>query len=64
MIRLLPNLRNSEAQLNRFYLGTVSSSGYPYIQFRGEPSGFLKILNEKTLGFADFSGKVKYILPN
>jgi predicted pyridoxine 5'-phosphate oxidase superfamily flavin-nucleotide-binding protein len=49
------------AQLDGFYLGTVSSSGYPYIQFRGGPSGFLKVLDEKTLGFADFSGNVQYI---
>jgi predicted pyridoxine 5'-phosphate oxidase superfamily flavin-nucleotide-binding protein len=49
------------AQLDGFYFGTVSSSGYPYIQFRGGPPGFLKVLDEKTLGFADFSGNVQYI---
>jgi predicted pyridoxine 5'-phosphate oxidase superfamily flavin-nucleotide-binding protein len=49
------------AQLDGFYLGTVSSNGYPYIQFRGGPSGFLKVLDQKTLGFADFSGNVQYI---
>ncbi|KAF3883783.1 MULTISPECIES: pyridoxamine 5'-phosphate oxidase family protein [Nostocales] len=49
------------AQLNGFYLGTVGSNGYPYIQFRGGPPGFLKVLDEKTLGFADFSGNVQYI---
>ena len=49
------------AQLEGFYLGTVSSNGYPYIQFRGGPLGFLKVLDEKTLGFADFSGNVQYI---
>ncbi len=37
------------------------SSGYPYIQFRGGPAGFLKVLDEQTLGFADFSGNVQYI---
>ena len=42
-------------------MGTVSSNGYPYIQFRGGPRGFLKVLDEKTLGFADFSGNVQYI---
>ena len=61
MIPLLPKLRNSEAQLNGFYLGTVSSNGYPYIQFRGGPPGFLKVLDEKTLGFTDFTGNVQYI---
>jgi predicted pyridoxine 5'-phosphate oxidase superfamily flavin-nucleotide-binding protein len=49
------------AQLDGFYLGTVSSNGYPYIQFRGGPPGFLKVLDEKTLGFADFTGNVQYI---
>ena len=49
------------AQLNGFYLGTVSSNGYPYIQFRGGPRGFLKVLDEKTLGFTDFTGNVQYI---
>jgi predicted pyridoxine 5'-phosphate oxidase superfamily flavin-nucleotide-binding protein len=39
----------------------VGSNGYPYIQFRGGPPGFLKVLDEKTLGFADFSGNVQYI---
>jgi uncharacterized protein len=49
------------AQLDGFYLGTVSSNGYPYIQFRGGSPGFLKVLDEKTLGFADFLGNVQYI---
>lgn len=56
-----PKIEEFIAQLNGFYLGTVSSNGYPYIQFRGGPSGFLKVLDEKTLGFADFSGNVQYI---
>ena len=46
---------------NSFYLGTVGSNGYPYIQFRGGAKGFLKILDEKTLGFADFKGNLQYI---
>lgn len=49
------------AELDGLYFGTVSSNGYPYIQFRGGPPGFLKVLDEKTLGFADFSGNVQYI---
>lgn len=56
-----PKIEEFIAQLEGFYLGTVSSNGYPYIQFRGGPSGFLKVLDEKTLGFADFSGNVQYI---
>ncbi|MEM8505048.1 MAG: pyridoxamine 5'-phosphate oxidase family protein [Cyanobacteria bacterium P01_D01_bin.1] len=49
------------AQLDGFYLGTVSSNGYPYIQFRGGPPGFLQVLDDRTLGFADFAGNVQYI---
>ena len=44
-----------------FYMGTVGSNGYPYIQFRGGATGFLKVLDEKTLGFADFKGNLQYI---
>jgi uncharacterized protein len=44
-----------------FYLGTVGSNGYPYIQFRGGATGFLRIIDEKTLGFADFKGNLQYI---
>jgi uncharacterized protein len=44
-----------------FYLGTVGSNGYPYIQFRGGAPGFLRILDDKTLGFADFKGNLQYI---
>lgn len=44
-----------------FYLATVNSDGYPYVQFRGGPKGFLKVLDERTLGFADFRGNLQYI---
>ena len=44
-----------------FYLGTASADGQPYIQHRGGPEGFLKILDEKTLAFADFTGNRQYI---
>jgi uncharacterized protein len=49
------------AELDGFYLGTTSSSGYPYIQFRGGPPGFLKVIDDKTLAFPDFKGNVQYI---
>ncbi|ABA23332.1 Pyridoxamine 5'-phosphate oxidase-related, FMN-binding protein [Trichormus variabilis ATCC 29413] len=58
---ITPNIAKFIAQLEGFYLGTVSSNGYPYIQFRGGSPGFLKVLDEKTLGFADFSGNLQYI---
>lgn len=58
---ITPKIAEFIAQLEGFYFGTVSSNGYPYIQFRGGAPGFLKVLDEKTLGFADFSGNVQYI---
>lgn len=44
-----------------FYQATVSESGWPYVQHRGGPVGFLKVLDEKTIGFADFRGNVQYV---
>lgn len=58
---ITPKIEEFIAQLDGFYLGTVSSNGYPYIQFRGGAPGFLRVLDEKTLGFADFSGNVQYV---
>ena len=49
------------AQRDSFYMATVSESGWPYIQHRGGPLGFLKVLDNKTLGFADFRGNRQYI---
>lgn len=47
--------------LDMFYLSTVSETGWPYVQFRGGPKGFLKVLDSKTIGFADFRGNKQYI---
>jgi hypothetical protein len=44
-----------------FYLGTVSETGWPYVQHRGGPPGFLKVLDARTIGYADFSGNRQYI---
>lgn len=44
-----------------FYMATVSETGWPYIQHRGGPAGFLKVLDERTIGFADFRGNRQYI---
>ena len=44
-----------------FYQATVSETGWPYVQFRGGPAGFLKVLDEKTLGYADFRGNRQYL---
>lgn len=44
-----------------FYMATTNEDGWPYIQHRGGPKGFLKILGKNTLGFADFSGNRQYL---
>lgn len=49
------------ATRDSFYLATVSETGWPYVQHRGGPPGFLKVLDDATLGFADFRGNRQYI---
>jgi uncharacterized protein len=49
------------AGLDMFYFGTASAAGQPYIQYRGGPPGFLKVLDDQSLGFADFGGNRQYI---
>jgi uncharacterized protein len=44
-----------------FYLASVSESGWPYVQHRGGPKGFLRVLDDKTLGFADFRGNAQFV---
>lgn len=44
-----------------FYMATVSENGWPYIQHRGGPAGFLKVLDSRMLAFADFRGNRQYI---
>ncbi len=49
------------ARADHFYQATVSETGWPYVQHRGGPAGFLKILDPKTIAFADFRGNVQYL---
>ncbi|MET0905639.1 MAG: pyridoxamine 5'-phosphate oxidase family protein [Tardiphaga sp.] len=49
------------ANTNSFYLATASADGQPYMQHRGGPKGFIKVLDRSTLAFADFSGNRQYI---
>jgi ferredoxin-NADP reductase/predicted pyridoxine 5'-phosphate oxidase superfamily flavin-nucleotide-binding protein len=44
-----------------FYMASVSESGWPYVQHRGGPAGFMKVLGERTIGFADYSGNRQYV---
>jgi predicted pyridoxine 5'-phosphate oxidase superfamily flavin-nucleotide-binding protein len=49
------------AQQRTFYMATVSQTGWPYVQHRGGPRGFLKVLDTRTVGFADFEGNRQFI---
>ena len=56
-----PELAGLIGATRTFYLATASKDGQPYIQHRGGPKGFLRVLDEHTLAFADFSGNRQYI---
>ena len=49
------------AERDSFYMATVSETGWPYVQHRGGPRGFLKLVDERTLAFADYRGNRQYI---
>jgi len=54
-------LAASLAETNSFYFATASADGQPYIQHRGGPKGFVKILDKNTLAFADYVGNRQYV---
>ena len=58
---ITPDLAGFLAEARSFYLATASADGQPYVQHRGGPPGFLRVLDERTLGFADFKGNRQYI---
>jgi predicted pyridoxine 5'-phosphate oxidase superfamily flavin-nucleotide-binding protein len=58
---LTPEESKFIAARDSFYQATVSETGWPYVQFRGGPTGFLKVLDHKTIGYADFRGNVQYV---
>lgn len=49
------------AARDSFYMATVGETGWPYIQHRGGPPGFVRVLDDATLGFADFAGNRQYV---
>lgn len=59
--RLGPREREFLAARDSFYMATVNQEGWPYVQFRGGPPGFLRVLDERTLGYADFRGNRQLI---
>ena len=58
---LTPREAQFLAEADHFFQATVSETGWPYVQHRGGPKGFLKVLDPRTLGFADFRGNVQYL---
>lgn len=54
-------LREFIAQQTSFYMATVNADGQPYIQHRGGPAGFLRVVDEKTIAFVDYAGSKQYI---
>ena len=58
---LTPPIIDFVEKRDSFYMGTANQQGHPYIQHRGGASGFLKVLDPKTLAFADFSGNQQYV---
>ncbi len=59
--RLGPDEASFIGARDSFYMATVGETGWPYIQHRGGPPGFLRVLDERTLGFADFRGNRQYV---
>jgi len=59
--RLGPDETAYIGERDTFYMATLGSSGWPYVQHRGGPKGFLKVIDESTLAFADFRGNKQYI---
>jgi uncharacterized protein len=59
---ITPDLAAFIGERDTAFLATVSAAGAPYIQHRGGPKGFIKVLDDKTLGFADYAGNRQYIM--
>jgi predicted pyridoxine 5'-phosphate oxidase superfamily flavin-nucleotide-binding protein len=58
---ITPELAEFLSGLDMFYLATASAAGQPYVQYRGGPPGFLRVIDDRTLGFADFGGNLQYV---
>lgn len=59
--RITPELAAFVAAQTSVFLATANAEGQPYIQHRGGPPGFLRVLDDRTIGFADFAGNRQYI---
>ncbi len=59
--RIREDLAEFIASMTSVYLGTASAAGQPHVQHRGGPPGFLRVLDDRTIAFADFAGNRQYI---
>jgi predicted pyridoxine 5'-phosphate oxidase superfamily flavin-nucleotide-binding protein len=59
--RLGPQESEFIGERDTFYIATLGSTGWPYVQHRGGPKGFLKVIDQRTIAFADFRGNKQYI---
>jgi uncharacterized protein len=59
--RLTENEAQFIATRDSVYMASIGAGGWPYVQHRGGPPGFIKVLGERTLGFADFRGNRQYV---
>ncbi|TRW78426.1 pyridoxamine 5-phosphate oxidase [Mycolicibacterium sp. 018/SC-01/001] len=59
--RLTDDERDYLAERDHFYLASVGETGWPYVQYRGGPAGFVRVLDDHTIGWADFRGNLQYI---
>jgi predicted pyridoxine 5'-phosphate oxidase superfamily flavin-nucleotide-binding protein len=59
--RLGPDEREYLAERDTFYIASIGATGWPYVQHRGGPKGFLKVIDDRTIAFADFRGNKQYI---
>jgi uncharacterized protein len=58
---ITPELKRFTENQTSVFLATANAAGQPYIQHRGGPAGFLRVLDEKTIGFVDYAGNRQYI---
>src|SRR5881394_2133439 len=59
--RLGPDETTFIAEQDSFYMATPGATGWPYVQHRGGPKGFLKVIDDQTIAFADFRGNKQYV---
>lgn len=59
--RLGPDETEFIAERDSFYMATIGATGWPYVQHRGGPQGFLKVIDDHTIAFADFRGNKQFI---